>query len=224
VRAPSPSMLPWFPVVGALVGLLAAAVYVTASLVLAPTLAAALAVATTVLVTGALHEDGLADAADAWGGASNREDALRILRDPTHGTYGVLAVVLSVVVRVAALASMAPAMAIAVLPAVHAVSRGLLVGLLRTTPPARDDGLARALSTSSSALSGALALAVTAALGIGLLGFWFIPAAVVAIAVGWLVRWLAMRRIGGVTGDVLGAAEQLAEVCLLILLAAAMPA
>jgi adenosylcobinamide-GDP ribazoletransferase len=221
VTTPSPSMLPWFPVVGALLGLLAAAVYVIASLVLAPLLAAALAVATTMVLTGALHEDGLADAADAWGGASSRDEALRILRDPTHGTFGVLAIVLSVVVRVAALASLAPAIAVAVLPAVHAISRGLTVGLLRTTPPARDDGLARAVMTDTSPISTALAIVVTAVLGIGLLGPWFVAAAAVAVAAGWLVRWLAMRRIGGMTGDVLGAAEQLAEGCLLILFAAA---
>jgi adenosylcobinamide-GDP ribazoletransferase len=220
VIAPTPSMLPWFPVVGALVGFLAAAVYVTASLVVTPLLAAALAVAATVLVTGALHEDGLADAADAWGGASSREQALRILRDPAHGTYGVLAVVLSVVVRVAALASLAPAMAVAVLPAVHAISRGVMVALLRTTPPARDDGLARAVSTSTTPLSAAVAIGVAGVLGIGLLGARVVPAAAVALVAGWLVRWLAMRRIGGMTGDVLGAAEQLAEVCMLVLFAA----
>ena len=224
VTAPTPSMLPWFPVVGALLGLLAAAVYVTASVVVAPLLAAALAVPTTIVVTGALHEDGLADAADAWGGASSRDEALRILRDPTHGTYGVLAIVLSVVVRVAALASLAPAMAVAVLPAVHAIGRGLTVGLLRTTPPARDDGLARAVSASTSPLNTALAIVVTAVLGFGLLGLWFVPAAAVALAAGGLVRWLAMRRIGGMTGDELGAAEQVAEGCLLILFAVATPA
>jgi len=216
------AILPWFPVVGALIGLVGAAVYATASLVLAPLLAAALAIATTMLLTGALHEDGLADAADAWGGASDREEALRILRDPAHGTYGVLAIVLSVVLRVGALMALAPATAATVLPAVHATSRGLLVGLMWTTRPARDDGMAAALSTT--AVRALLAAAATAALGIGLLGTAFIPAAVVAIAAGWLVRWLAVRRIGGLTGDVLGAAEQLVEVCLLVLFAAPWPA
>lgn len=222
--APTAAMLPWFPVVGALIGLVAAIVYAAASLVLAPLLAAALAVATTALVTGALHEDGLADATDAWGGASSREEALRIMRDPAHGTYGVLAIALSVVVRVAALAALAPGMVAAVLPAVHGIGRGVLVGLLRTTPPARDEGLARSVSSGTSTLSAGIAVGVAGVFGIGLLGPWFVPAAVVAIAVGWLVRWLAMRRIGGVTGDVLGAAEQLVEVCLLVLFAALWPA
>ena len=106
--------------------------------------------------------------------------------------------------------------AVAALPAVHAISRGVMVALLRTTP-ARDDGLARAVSTSTTPLSAAVAIGVTGVLGIGLLGAWFVPAAAVALVAGWLVRWLAMRRIGGMTGDVLGAAEQLAEGCLLIL-------
>jgi adenosylcobinamide-GDP ribazoletransferase len=223
VTAPTPSMLPWFPVVGALVGLLAAGAYALASFAVPPLLAAALAVAASILITGALHEDGLADAADAWGGASNREDALRILRDPAHGTYGVLAIVVTVVVRAAALGSMEPALAVAILPPVHAISRGVIVGLLSTTPPARDDGLARAVTTSSSTIGAALAIGVTAVLGIGLLRAWFVPAAALVIAAGLLVRWLATRRIGGITGDVLGAAEQLAEGCLLILFAAAAP-
>ena len=221
--APAAAMLPWFPVVGALIGLVAAAVHAAASLALPPIVAASLAVAATILVTGALHEDGLADAADAWGGASSREDALRILRDPTHGTYGVLALVLSVVLRVAAIASLAPAMAVAFLPAVHAISRGLLVGVLATTPPTRDEGLARTLSTTASPFTAALAIGVTAALGLPLLGPVFVPAAAVALAAGWLVRWVAMRRIGGITGDVLGAAEQLTEAGLLLLLAATAP-
>jgi adenosylcobinamide-GDP ribazoletransferase len=192
-------MLPWFPVVGALIGLVAAVAYVTASLVLPSLLAAALTIAATILLTGALHEDGLADAADAWGGARTREEALRILRDPTHGTYGVLALVVGVVVRVAALSAIAPAMAVGVLPAVHATSRGVLVGLIWTTRPARDDGLASALSLG--AVRAFVGLAATLALGIGLLGAWFVPAAVLAVAAGWLVRWLAVRRIGGMTGD-----------------------
>jgi adenosylcobinamide-GDP ribazoletransferase len=223
VPAPNPSMLPWFPVIGALVGLVAAAVYVVASLVLTPFVAAALAVATTILVTGALHEDGLADATDAWGGAADREATLRILRDPAHGTYGVLAVVLSVILRIAALASLTPAIAVAVLPAVHAISRGVTVALLRTMQPAREDGLAHAVAAGASSLGAALAIGATAALGIGLLGTWFVPAAAVAATAGWLVRWLAVRRIGGITGDVLGAAEQLVEASLLILFAAALP-
>ena len=221
LAAPRPQQaLPWFPAVGAVIGVVAAAVYAAGSLAMSPLLAAALAVATTVLLTGALHEDGLADAADAWGGATTREQALRILRDPQHGTYGVLAIALSVVVRVAALASLTPTAAITVLPVVHAASRGVLPAMLWVSPPARRDGLASELASEVSGHAVGLSLVVTLAIGGVLVALWIIPAALVAAGLAALVRWLAMRRIGGITGDVLGAAQQLVEVALLVLLAA----
>lgn len=219
--APVPqAALPWFPVVGAVIGLVATTVYAAGSLTMSPLLAAALAVATTVLLTGALHEDGLADAADAWGGATTREQALCILRDPQHGTYGVLAIALSVVVRVAALASLTPTAGITVLPAVHAISRGVLPPMLWVSRPARRDGLASDLASQVSGRAVGLSLVVTLAIGGALVALWIIPAALVAAGVAVLVRLLAMRRIGGITGDVLGAAQQLVEVGLLVLLAA----
>jgi len=219
--APMPQRaLPWFPVVGAVIGLVAAAAYAAGSLAMSPLLAAALAVATTVLLTGALHEDGLADAADAWGGATTREQALRILRDPQHGTYGVLAIALSVVVRVAALASLTPTAALTVLPAVHSVSRGVLPPMLWVSRPARRDGLASELASQVSGRAGLVTVVVTLAIGGLLLSLGIIPAALVAAGVAALVGSLAMRRIGGITGDVLGAAQQLVEIGLLVLLAA----
>src|SRR5205823_10740767 len=126
----------WFPVVGALLGLGAAGVYAGTRLVLPSLVAATLAVCVAVLLTGAFHEDGLADTADAIGGGWNREDALRILKDPTHGTYGVLAIALSVLLRVGAVAALDGWAALAVLPAAHALSRGAAVGLLGWARPA----------------------------------------------------------------------------------------
>lgn len=221
--APTPpamaASLPWFPVVGALLGLFAAVLYAAARLVLPSLVAAALAIAAVILVTGALHEDGLADGADAWGGGSSREETLRILRDPQHGTYAVLALVLSVLLRVAALVSLTPVAAVAILPAVHAISRGVLVGLLVATPAARDDGLASHFASLASARQTAITLVVTGAFGVALLGPWFIPATALVIAISWLVRRLALRRIGGITGDVLGATQQLNEIALLVFFA-----
>jgi adenosylcobinamide-GDP ribazoletransferase len=223
LAAPTPqalaASLPWFPVVGALLGLFAAILYAAARLALPSLVAAALTVAAVTLLTGALHEDGLADSIDAWGGGSSRQETLRILRDPQHGTYAVLALVLSVLLRVAALASVTPVAAIAALPAVHAISRGALIGLLMATRPARDDGLAAGFASVASARRTSIALVVTAAVGVAMLGPWFIPAAAAVIAISWLVRRLALRRIGGITGDVLGATQQLNEIALLGLFA-----
>jgi adenosylcobinamide-GDP ribazoletransferase len=208
--------LAWFPVVGALIGLAGAVAYAAALLVLPPLLAAALATAALVVLTGALHEDGLADSADAWGGASTREAALRILDDPAHGTYGVVTLVLCLLLRVFALAAMTAAAALVILPTVHALSRAAMVGVLATTPPARPTGLGASYAAFASRRTLAVALASALILGLSLIG----PPALVFVAVagagGWLVRRLALRSIGGVTGDVLGATQQVIEVAVLV--------
>lgn len=223
--APGPAELarsvPWFPVVGGLLGVGTAGAYAVAQLVLPSVVAAALAVCVAVLVTGAFHEDGLADTADAVGGGVSREDALRILKDPAHGTYGVLAIVLSVLLRVGALASLDGWAALAILPAAHALSRAASVGLLGWVPPAVDEGLG-AIYAATLTRRGVLR-AIGAGLLIGLvsLGAWLLPAALLAGLVAGAVGWLAIRKLGGLTGDVLGAAQQAGEVMVLLLGAAA---
>ena len=206
----------WFPVVGALIGLAGALAYAAALLVVPPVLGAALATAALVVLTGALHEDGLADSADAWGGASTRENALRILDDPSHGTYGVVALVLGLLLRVSALAAMTPLAALLILPAAHALSRAAMVGVLATTPPARSAGLGARYAAFASRRTLAAALAAALIIGFGLVG----PASVALVAAaavgGWLVRRLALRSIGGVSGDVLGATQQVTEVAILV--------
>jgi adenosylcobinamide-GDP ribazoletransferase len=212
--------VPWFPVVGGLVGLGAAGVYAGARLILPSVVAAALSVSTSVLLTGGLHEDGLADTADALGGGWNREERLRILKDPTHGTYGVLAIALGVVLRVGALAALGGWVALAVLPAAGALSRAGALGLLGWVRPATDDGLGArysALLTRKLALEGAL---VALAMGLVALGIWGLPAALLAGLAAAVVGWLGVRKLGGVTGDLLGAAQQGGEVLVLLLGAA----
>jgi adenosylcobinamide-GDP ribazoletransferase len=217
----SAASLAWFPVVGAVIGLAGGLSYALALVAVPPVLAASLATTILVFLTGALHEDGLADSADAWGGASSREDALRILQDPAHGTYGVVALVLVVLLRIAALSTMAASSALLLLPTAHAVSRAAIVAVLVTTPPARPGGLAASFGTFATGR--ALAAAVVGGLVIGLSLAGPVAAvafALVAGAVAWLVRRLALRRIAGVTGDVLGAIQQLVEVAVLVIGAA----
>ncbi len=208
--------VPWFPLVGGLLGLAVAGIYAGVALGLPPLPAATVAVGAGVVLTGAFHEDGLADAADALGGW-RRGEALRIMRDPTHGTYGVLAVVLSVAVRAAALASLDGWAALAVLPAGHALSRAGCIGLLVVARPATGEGL-------GASYAGAVGRGqVLAALGTGLLvgtvslGPWVAPAALLAGLGAWAVGRVAARRVGGITGDVLGAAQQVGEVLVLLL-------
>ena len=211
-----------FPLVGAGLGLGAGAVYgVAAALGLAPVLAAVCAIGALVLATGALHEDGLSDTADGLGGGATRGDKLAIMRDSRVGTYGVVAVTLALVARVAALAALAEPGAVAgALVVAGAASRAALPAVMLALPPARRDGLGHSAGRPGQgdvALGGAIALvvvlvAVDATAAVGALAAGALAAAAVA--------GLAQRRIGGHTGDVLGAVQQAAEVAILFALAA----
>jgi adenosylcobinamide-GDP ribazoletransferase len=198
--------VPWFPVVGAGVGLAVAATYAASRMLLPPLPAATLAVVAGIGLTGAFHEDGLGDTADAFAGGWDRDSTVRILKDPRLGTFGVLAVAASLLLRVGAVAALAPGAALAALPAAHALSRAAAVATMAALPAAAETGLG-----ASYALALALAL-----LGLPALG----AAAAAAVAAALLGR-LAVRRIGGVTGDVLGAVEQLAEMLTLLAAVAA---
>jgi len=215
--------VPWFPVVGAGVGLAVAGVYAAALQLLPPLPAAAVAVVAGVCLTGAFHEDGLGDTADAFAGGWDRDSTLRILQDPRLGTFGVLAVAASLLLRVAAVAALAPAAALAALPAAHALSRAGAVAAMATLPAA-GTGLGATSTRSLSrrrALAGAAAgLAVALAL-LGAAAAW--AAAATALA-AYLLGRLARRRIGGVTGDVLGAIQQLGEILVLLAAVAAVTA
>ena len=217
-----------FPLVGAGVGLAGGVVYALAYWLGLPTFAAALcALAATALVTGALHEDGLADTADGLGGGRTVEDRLRIMRDSHIGAFGVLALVFSIGLRTAALATLGtPGIAAAALIAAGAGSRALLGLVMRRLDPARTDGLGADAgrpseegALTSAAIGGAFVL-VFLGLGGGT-GIVAAAAATVAVAV---VGQYARRGIGGYTGDVLGAAQQVAEIAILLAAAAALGA
>jgi adenosylcobinamide-GDP ribazoletransferase len=211
-----------FPVIGVIVGAIGGIAYVIASALALPALAAALiAVATTALITGALHEDGLADTADGFGGGATREAKLAIMRDSRIGTFGVLVLIFSIGLRSAAIADIGLRWHVfAALIAAHALSRGVLPAALHRLDPARSDGLGAGAGRPDQnqvliALAIALAIAViVTGLRAGLSAA--IVAALVAIAIGAL----AQRQIGGQTGDVLGAIEQGAETAALLAIAA----
>jgi adenosylcobinamide-GDP ribazoletransferase len=195
------------PLVGLVVGVCGALVAWLAlgGLGLPPWPAALLTVGATVWITGALHEDGLADLADGCGGAFERSRKLAIMRDSRIGAYGVLALILSIGLRGAALAALAA-------PAGPETAVVLA--------PARDDGLAAAagrpgLTDALTAVALALALAALA-VGPGLaLGF-----ALAALAAAAVTAAIAARQVGGYTGDVLGAVQQTAETAALLAAAA----
>lgn len=212
-----------FPIVGALVGAAGGAVLIIAdALGIPPMVAAALAVATTVLVTGGLHEDGLADTADSLGGATT-EKKLEIMDDSRVGAYGATALVFSILFRVATLGAIASAgsfRAAFALVAAEAVSRAALVRLWHDLPAARMGGLSNETGApDQNAMLVALAIGAVIAVVVSLpaVGLWatILGGAFAVVATYAMIRATA-RTLGGRTGDTLGACQQVAVVAFLI--------
>ena len=211
-----------FPVAGVLVGIAGGLVLVVAGAIGVPPLAAAaLAVAATMGLTGALHEDGLADVADGLGG-STPERRLEIMHDSRIGSYGAAALVLSLVVRVACLAAIMTAgvvQAAIALALAEGISRAALVRLWHALPPAQESGLAHDTGPPDQnamviALAIAAALALVAIPVVGLKSA--VLAAVFAALATYIFTRLTAEAIGGRTGDTLGACQQVALVAWLI--------
>jgi adenosylcobinamide-GDP ribazoletransferase len=207
----------WIPVVGGLIGLVVAAAFSGLTSVMPATVGAALAVTVGVLITGAFHEDGLADTVDGFGGGSDRDDKLRIMKDPVHGTYGALALVFSVVVRVTALATLGAGSAFALLPAVHAISRGSAIGLMAALPPASAEGLGAAHFDPGLRRRVVTGVLLSFLIGLVTLGWWLVPFALLSWLGAVVIGLFAHRQISGFTGDVLGAAQQVSEISLFVL-------
>lgn len=219
-NAPSMGQSAWaFPIVGLVVGVIAAGV-MTALAGLDPILAAGLTVAATVLITGGLHEDGLADLADGFGGGRDKARKLEIMRDSRIGSYGTLALILVLGLRVQALAQVAgQGSAIWGLIAIEAASRAGLPLVLRLLPAARGDGLgfgAAKVSWPRVIIALAVGIASLAPLG-GLAAIWTLATIGLVILA---LSLLALRQIGGQTGDVLGAMQALSACAAWIVLSA----
>lgn len=202
----------YFSLVGAGVGAAGAAVLVAAALVLPLAVAVALSVLATVLVTGALHEDGLADTCDAFGGGVTREDVLRILGDSRIGAFGALGLVLALFLKLTTLAHVPLAVLPIALVCAHALSRAACVLVMALGRYARPEGgRTRAIAAGARKTDAALAISI------GLLPFAWAPgvflwSVLVALAVcAALYAWFRAR-IGGYTGDGLGAIQQATEI------------
>lgn len=209
------------PIAGLAVALVAWLVTEIAGFFDVPTLAtAALAIATTIIVTGCLHEDGLADVADGFGGGKTTERKLEIMHDSRLGTYGAAALLLSVLIRWACIVALVQRdVALAGLIAAHVGSRAIFARLIHDTPLASQSGLAATvglIATEATWLS--LALGIAALLLLGVFGAMVTVLFVAAVTIAF--RQLCMRQIGGITGDTLGAAQQLAEIAILLAAAA----
>ena len=219
-RLTVPAEAVWaYPVVGAAIGAIGGAVYWLAhSLSCPPPLAAICAILAMVLATGAMHEDGLADFADGLAGET-KERSLSIMRDHQIGTYGVIALVLSLAMRATAITLIAePHAVVAALVGAGAASRLSAVLIMTVLPPARRDGLSASVGSPTAGLAG-ITLCLTFMIA------WLVLPFVVslllilsAIVSAMVLGRMALTRLGGQTGDVLGASSQVCECLALIVL------
>jgi len=198
----------WFPAVGLLVGAIQALVLVAAAAILPPLAAGLLALAAALMATGAFHEDGLADSFDGLGGGYTREKVLEIMKDSRIGTFGAAALLLALAMQAVALEEIP---AIATILAAHTVSRFAAVTLLATQDYVREDLLSRAKPLATRIGPGGLAWAgLCAALPVLFMPWGAMAAmlgAMLAMRLWW--GWVCQRRLGGYTGDMLGACQQL---------------
>jgi adenosylcobinamide-GDP ribazoletransferase len=240
-RLPMPAWVGWqeawlnqcaryFPLIGSFVGLAGGlALWLFAQVWPLP-LAVVLATVFTLVMTGAFHEDGLADTFDGLGGHVSRERALEIMKDSRLGTYGAVALGLVLAAKVLALSSLGTAFeaAVAMLVA-HTGSRAVSVALIGSLPYAGDPEAAKAKPLAQQVGAPSVVLALLWALGVAAFVAWqgwldpravFCAVSAGALAGSLMARWL-WRRLGGYTGDTLGAAQQLSEVAVYLALAAA---
>jgi adenosylcobinamide-GDP ribazoletransferase len=208
-----------YPIVGAVVGAIGGALYwFIHALSCPPALAALFALVATILATGAMHEDGLADFADGLAG-DTRERSLSIMRDHKIGAYGVIALVLSLAMRATAIAIIAePRAVMAALIAADAASRLSAVLIMAALPPVRRDGLSASVGSPTAGLAG-IALGLTFVIAWVLLPLGVALLLVLSAGVSaFVLGGVAFVRLGGQTGDVLGASSQICECLALIVL------
>lgn len=215
----------YFPLVGALIGLLCGGVLLAASAIWSGSVPAVLAVFAGVILTGALHEDGVADTADGLFGGRTREQRLTIIKDSRIGSYGAVTLVASLLVRIAALATLPPWLGAAALVAAHSFGRAGILLAMSTLPYAGNVAAAK-LTYPDHTMEPATAFVAAVLTLLGLA--WLVAAApgaavcglLGAVALGALPALAARRLIGGYVGDVLGATEQLTQIGLLLGVAA----
>jgi adenosylcobinamide-GDP ribazoletransferase len=210
-----------FPLIGALLGIAAGLAFAIATGLGLPVLVAGvIAIALLALATGALHEDGLADMADGFGGGHNAEKKLAIMRDSRIGAYGVITLVLVLAAKVGALADLADiGVVMSSLICAAAASRAAMPAMMRWLEPARSDGLGAAAGRPAAehVWTG---IVIAASLCVLLLTWSGVVAMLIAALSAMAVGVLARRQIGGHTGDVLGATQQISELIFLLTLAA----
>lgn len=206
----------WYPLVGAIVGAILWTLYTLTGGV-SPLLRAALILAVWVLITGALHLDGLADSADAWlGGLGNRERTLAIMKDPCSGPGAVTTLIIVLMLKLAALDAVVASAQWTPLILAPLLGRTALPLLLLTTPYVRSSGLGAVLATHFPRRSTAIILVSVAVIMSLIFGRSAMVMLIASLGLFWMMRRLMIRRLGGTTGDTAGAVVEIVELTVLL--------
>lgn len=216
----------YFPAVGVVVGAIAAVAYALASRLWPPPIAALLSTVTGIYLTGAFHEDGFADTCDGLGGGTTPQRVLEIMQDSRIGAYGAIGIGLLLAIKCTTLACLPPDRAIAGLLAAHPLSRLAATALICAMHYVKPEGKAKPLAQQMSVAEWCIAAVTVAPLLCALIIAGWLPwqglaagMAAIAVAAGWLARTFR-RRLGGYTGDCLGAVQQVSEVAFYLALLA----
>ena len=212
------SSVPWFPVVGVLIGLISGSFFWFLILFMPPLVASVLAIGFSILATGAFHEDGLADTFDSFG-AFNTERRLEIMKDSRIGTFGTLALLINVTVSVAALASLEGKEGFLAIILAHSLSRVASIIVLTIVKPAKQEGLGSSYSLFSSRLKVVLVTSFFILLSSSLGLFGLISSAAILL-IAFSSKPIAVSKFGGTTGDFLGAVQQIANAAVLVIASA----
>lgn len=204
-----------FPLVGAFIGLVGGSVFYLSSAILPTLVSASISILVTVAITGAFHLDGLADICDGLIGGWNRAERLKILKDSRHGTYGVVAISLQLILQVSLLSALSPRDGLLTLIVLHTVSRLVPIFLMLIPATSGHDGMGASVSREIGMKEPLFGSLITVLLIVPLMGLNFIiMSAILFLALSIFVLWV-IRKIGGVLGDAFGAGEQISETLVL---------
>ncbi len=204
-----------FPLVGALIGLIGGLVFYVSSAILPPLVSASISILVTVAITGAFHLDGLADICDGLIGGWNREERLKILKDSRHGTYGVAAISLQLILQVCLLSALSPRDGLFTLIVLHTLSRLVPIFLMLIPATSGHDGMGASVSREIGAREPLVGSLITVLLIAPIMGLNFLLlSAILFLTLSIFALWV-IRKIGGMVGDAFGAGEQISETMIL---------
>lgn len=204
-----------FPLVGAFIGLVGGLVFYLSSAILPPLVSASISILVTVAITGAFHLDGLADICDGLIGGWNREERLKILKDSRHGTYGVAAISLQLILQVCLLSALSPRDGLFTLIVLHTLSRLVPIFLMLIPATSGHDGMGASISREIGAKEPLVGSLITVLLIAPIMGLNFLLlSAILFLTLSIFALWV-IRKIGGMVGDAFGAGEQISETMIL---------